>query len=92
MIYARTALSSPGTGLSLWAGVVRVVDDDEEDDKEGDDMMSIAVCLSSYSLFRVDLSSSSNDNGALNKNGALRLVLVEAQIERERERDSRESP
>ena len=41
-------LSSPGTGLSLWAGVAEVFDDDAEDHKEDDDMAPIVVCLSSY--------------------------------------------
>ena len=41
-------LSSPGTELSLWAGVVGVFDDDAKDHKEDDDMAPIAVCLSSY--------------------------------------------
>ena len=41
-------LSSPGTGLSLWAGVVGVFDDDAEDHKKDDDMAPIVVCLSSY--------------------------------------------
>ena len=36
-------LSSPGTGLSLWAGVVGVFDDDAEDHKEDDNMAPIVV-------------------------------------------------
>ena len=81
-------LSSPGTGLSLWAGVVRVVDDDEEDDKEDDDMMSIAVCLSSYSLFSRGpfFLQSMIMVPSLNKNGWSWSKLLYRERERERGR------